>query len=100
MLRKAVFLIMTILVTGHAQADESLLKLATTTSTANTGLMELLLPKFTEETSIEVHLIDYDGDLYGQTLDLYFVDRIRCEQTFSGAEALLEHAAMKYGAGP
>ena len=57
MLRKAVFLIMTILVTGHAQADESLLKLATTTSTANSGLMDLLLPKFTEETSIEVHLI-------------------------------------------
>ena len=57
MLRKAVFLIMTILVTGHAQADESRLKLATTTSTANSGLMDLLLPKFTEETSIEVHLI-------------------------------------------
>ena len=33
------------------------LRLATTTSTANTGLMDYLLPKFREATGIEVHLI-------------------------------------------
>jgi tungstate transport system substrate-binding protein len=34
-----------------------LLRLATTTSTANSGLTEYLLPIFTEDTSIEVHTI-------------------------------------------
>jgi tungstate transport system substrate-binding protein len=46
-----------ILVMSQASADESLLKLATTTSTANSGLLDFLLPQFTAETSIEVHLI-------------------------------------------
>ena len=40
-----------------AQAGENLLRLATTTSTANSGLLDFLLPKFTEQTSIEVHVI-------------------------------------------
>ena len=57
MLAKALLLITTFLVTGQALAYESLLRLATTTSTANSGLMDFLLPKFTENTSIEVHLI-------------------------------------------
>jgi tungstate transport system substrate-binding protein len=48
---------MGLLITKQAIADESLLRLATTTSTANSGLMDFLLPKFTEETAIEVHLI-------------------------------------------
>jgi len=38
-------------------AAEAPLRLATTTSTANSGLMDHLLPRFTEETGIEVHLI-------------------------------------------
>ncbi len=42
---------------GQLAANDSLLRLATTTSTANSGLMDVLLPKFTEDTSIEVHLI-------------------------------------------
>lgn len=50
-------MVISLLIMSQASADESLLRLATTTSTANSGLMELLLPKFTEETSIEVHLI-------------------------------------------
>ena len=57
MLRYAFVLIMGFLTTHQAIADESLLRLATTTSTANSGLMDFLLPRFTEETSIEVHLI-------------------------------------------
>jgi len=35
----------------------SLLRLATTTSTANSGLMEFLLPVFTKDTAIEVQVI-------------------------------------------
>ncbi|MDH3631625.1 MAG: substrate-binding domain-containing protein [Gammaproteobacteria bacterium] len=57
MFRKALLMAVSLLVMGQASADASLLRLATTTSTANSGLMDLLLPKFTEKTSIEVHLI-------------------------------------------
>ena len=57
MFHKALLVAFSILVMGQASADESLLKLATTTSTANSGLMDLLLPKFTGETGIDVHLI-------------------------------------------
>jgi tungstate transport system substrate-binding protein len=55
--RYAFVLIMSYLITNQAIAGESLLRLATTTSTANSGLMEFLLPKFTAQTRIEVHLI-------------------------------------------
>jgi tungstate transport system substrate-binding protein len=57
MLRYAFVLMMGLMITKQVIADESLLRLATTTSTANSGLMDFLLPKFTEETGIEVHLI-------------------------------------------
>jgi tungstate transport system substrate-binding protein len=57
MSRYAFVLIMSFLITNQAIAGESLLRLATTTSTANSGLMDSLLPRFTDETAIEVHLI-------------------------------------------
>jgi tungstate transport system substrate-binding protein len=56
-LRYIILLIGGFLFVSQATASESLLRLATTTSTANSGLMEFLLPRFTEETAIEVHLI-------------------------------------------
>ena len=40
-----------------ARTAEPALRLATTTSTANSGLMDFLLPRFTEQTGIVVHLI-------------------------------------------
>ncbi|HTA35349.1 MAG TPA: riboflavin kinase, partial [Solirubrobacteraceae bacterium] len=39
---------------------------------------------------IEAHLLDFDGDLYGQTLCLEFVERLRGERRFESAEALVE----------
>ena len=57
MLHKVLPIILAFMVSGQLQAGESALRLATTTSTANSGLMDFLLPKFTEETSLEVHLI-------------------------------------------
>ena len=39
---------------------------------------------------VEVHLLDYTGDLYGVHLRLEFVARIRDEQRFSGPEALVQ----------
>ena len=40
-------------------------------------------------TTIEAHLLDFQGDLYGQTLRLQFVARIRGEQRFASAEELV-----------
>ena len=37
---------------------------------------------------LEVHLFDFDGDLYGKTLGVAFIDFIRPEQKFDGLEAL------------
>ncbi|HEY1357880.1 MAG TPA: bifunctional riboflavin kinase/FAD synthetase [Thermoleophilaceae bacterium] len=37
---------------------------------------------------IEAHLIDFDGDLYGETLRIAFVERLRGEKRFDSAEAL------------
>lgn len=39
--------------------------------------------------SIEVHLLDFSGDLYGQPLDLLFVARLRDEIRFAGPEELV-----------
>jgi riboflavin kinase / FMN adenylyltransferase len=39
---------------------------------------------------IETHLIDRDEDLYGKTLRVAFVERLRGEKRFPGAEELIE----------
>ena len=41
-----------------------------------------------EENRIEAYLLDFEGDLYGQTVDVSFTDRIRGEKKFSGIEEL------------
>jgi riboflavin kinase/FMN adenylyltransferase len=38
--------------------------------------------------TLEIHLIDFTGDLYGERLRIYFVDRLRDEQRFPTVEAL------------
>jgi riboflavin kinase/FMN adenylyltransferase len=40
--------------------------------------------------TIETHLLDFDGDLYGATLQLEFVARLREEQRFPDKDALCE----------
>lgn len=40
--------------------------------------------------TVEAHLLDFDADLYGQTLRLDFVARLRPEQKFGGANELIE----------
>lgn len=44
--------------------------------------------------TVEVHLLDFDGDLYGQCLRVFFVDRIREERTFDNLSALQEAIAL------
>ncbi len=39
--------------------------------------------------SIEAHLFDFDLDIYGQYLTVFFVDKIRDEQRFEGLDALV-----------
>jgi riboflavin kinase / FMN adenylyltransferase len=39
---------------------------------------------------IEAYILDFEGDIYGQTLNLEFLDRLRGERRFESAEALIE----------
>lgn len=46
-------------------------------------------PTFEEmEVTVEVHLLDYEGDLYGERLTVQFLQRLRDEQRFESADAL------------
>ena len=38
---------------------------------------------------IEAYLLDFDGDLYGSTLELSFLARLRGERRFESAQALV-----------
>lgn len=42
------------------------------------------------EPTVETHLLDFSGDLYGQSLALQFCRRVREERRFDGWEALID----------
>ena len=42
-----------------------------------------------EGSTIEVYLLDFTGELYGQKLRIYFVERLRDERKFASVEALV-----------
>jgi len=52
-------------------------------------------PTFGELTEpvVEACLLNFDGDLYGRTVRLEFIDRVRDQETFDGPEALTEQVA-------
>ena len=39
---------------------------------------------------VEAHLLDFDGDLYGQRVSISFVRRLRAQVKFPSKEALME----------
>ncbi|MFB6097601.1 MAG: bifunctional riboflavin kinase/FAD synthetase [Salinibacter sp.] len=46
-------------------------------------------PTFDEmDVTVEVHLLDFEGDLYGERLSVQFLQRLRDEQKFETADAL------------
>jgi riboflavin kinase/FMN adenylyltransferase len=40
------------------------------------------------DKTIEVHLFDFESDIYGETVELSFEKRIRTEQKFESVDAL------------
>ncbi|HUU61048.1 MAG TPA: riboflavin kinase, partial [Acidimicrobiia bacterium] len=46
-----------------------------------------------EEETLEVHLLDWAGDLYGATLRVAFVSRLREERHFAGPADLAAQIA-------
>lgn len=55
---------------------------------ANTGVRPTIGDRAEGDFIIEVNVFDFDGDLYGKTLKVWFFDRIRDEEKFTGLEAL------------
>ncbi len=56
------------------------------------GMMNIgMRPTFEEqEQTLEVHLIDFSGDLYGKRLRVSFVERLRDERKFNSVQELVE----------
>ena len=54
------------------------------------GMMNIgIRPTFEgQERTLEVHIFEFDEDIYGQTIQVRFVDRIREEMKFEGIEDL------------
>ena len=55
---------------------------------ANIGTRPTIGDRAEGDFIIEVNIFDFDGDLYGKTLKVWFIDRIRDEEKFKGLEAL------------
>jgi riboflavin kinase/FMN adenylyltransferase len=49
------------------------------------------------EPSIEVHLIDFDGNLYDKTLEVFFLKNLRAERKFAGVEDLRQQIMLDVG---
>lgn len=47
---------------------------------------------------VEPHLLDFDADIYGETLTITFEERLRAEQKFSGIDALRAQLALDVAA--
>lgn len=55
---------------------------------ANIGFRPTLGSAAPERPRVEVHLLDFEADLYGQSLEMVFLGRLRDEQRFAGTAEL------------
>ena len=55
---------------------------------ANIGFRPTIVQSPPTRPEVEVHLLDFEGDLYGERIELEFVERLRGEQRFSGIDEL------------
>lgn len=62
-------------------------RIGTHDAVANIGVRPTVV-EGARASRVEVHLLDFDGDLYGQRIELEFVVRIRDERRFDGLDAL------------
>ena len=60
---------------------------------ANLGHRPTVSPE-DSELSLEVHLLDFDADLYGRDIEVCFVQRLRDEKKFDGLDSLKAQIAM------
>lgn len=60
---------------------------------ANLGARPTVSAGLPERARLEAHLIDFEGDLYGATLELNFLGRLRAEKRFPNLAALKEQIA-------
>ncbi len=56
------------------------------------GMMNIgVRPTFNgDKETLEVHLFDFDQEIYGTTVQIHFIKRIRDEQQFTGVDQLVE----------
>jgi riboflavin kinase/FMN adenylyltransferase len=46
------------------------------------------------KANLEVHLLDFDKDIYGKTIEVRFLKKLREEQKFASVEELRQHIAL------
>lgn len=68
---------------GYAHTENG----STYPAVINVGVRPTIAP---DHLTVEAHLLDFDGDLYGQLLALDFIARLRDEEAFPSLNALVE----------
>lgn len=69
-------------------ACQTLIDGKTYNAMANIGSRPTIGDRAADDFIIEVNIFDFSGDLYGKTLKVWFIDRIRDEVKFNGLDAL------------
>jgi riboflavin kinase / FMN adenylyltransferase len=72
---------------------------ATHLAVANIGFRPTVEGTRPERPLVEVHLLDFEADLYGEHLELEFVCQLREERRFDGLDALKAQIALDVAAG-
>jgi riboflavin kinase/FMN adenylyltransferase len=60
---------------------------------ANIGFRPTVAPEPPRRPQVEVHLLDFQGDLYGERIELEFVAHLRGERRFAGVDELAAQIA-------